>query len=91
MIQTENKTLKLFTSTEEEIFEKLIKENHVFRKLKKIIDFEKLIIPYRKLHSDTGAESIDIVKGFKALLIQFWEDYSDREMERVLEENMAVK
>lgn len=91
MIQIENKTLKLFTSNEEEIFEKLIKENHVFRKLKKIIDFEKLIIPYRKLYSNTGAEGIDIVKGFKALLIQFWEDYSDREMERVLEENMAVK
>ena len=32
-----------------------------------------------------------MIKGFKALLIQFWEDYSDREMEKVLEENVAVK
>ena len=91
MLKKENKTIKLFTSTEEEIIEKLVREDHAFRKLNKIIDFEDLIIPYRKLYSDVGAEGIDVVKGFKALLIQFWEDYSDREMEKVLEENVAVK
>lgn len=91
MVKEENKTLRLFTSTEEEIIEQMIKEDHAFRKLKKIIDFEKLITPYRKLYSDTGAEGIDVIKGFKALLVQFWEDYSDREMEKALEENVAVK
>lgn len=91
MVKTENKTLSLFTSTEEEIIERMIREGHAFRKLKKIIDFENLIAPYRKLYSDTGAEGIDVIKGFKALLIQFWEDYSDREMEKALEENVAVK
>lgn len=91
MVQEENKTIKLFTSTEEEIIEKLVKEDHAFRKLNEIIDFEKLVIPYRKLYSAVGAEGINVVKGFKALLIQFWEDYSDREMEKVLEENVAVK
>jgi IS5 family transposase len=91
MVQEENKTLKLFTSTEEEIIEKIVKKDHAFRKLNQIIDFEKLIAPYRKLYSDTGAEGIDVIKGFKSLLIQFWEDYSDREMERLLQENVAVK
>lgn len=91
MVKEENKTLRLFTSSEEEIIEKMVKSDHAFRKLQKIIDFENLIAPYRKLYSDTGAEGIDVVKGFKALLIQFWEDYSDREMEKVLEENVAVK
>lgn len=91
MVKTENKTLRLFTSTEEEIIEQMIKEDHAFRKLQKIIDFEELIAPCRKLYSDTGAEGIDVIKGFKALLIQFWEDYSDREMEKALEENVAVK
>lgn len=91
MVPEENKTLKLFTSTEEEIIERIVKKDHAFRKLKKLIDFEKLIAPYRKLYSDTGTEGLDVVKGFKALLIQFWEDYSDREMEKVLEENVAVK
>jgi hypothetical protein len=90
MVAQENKTLKLFTSTEEEIMEKLIKENHAFRKLNGIMDFEKLISPYRKLYSDMGAEGIDVIKGFKSLLIQFWEDYSDREMEKVLEENVLL-
>ena len=91
MLKKENKTIKLFTSTEEEIIEKLVKEDHAFRKLNQIIDFEELIIPHRKLYSDVGAEGIDVVKDFKSLLIQFWEDYSDREMEKVLEENVAVK
>jgi transposase, IS5 family len=91
MVTQENKKLRLFTSTEEEIIEKIVKEDHVFRKLNRIINFEKLISPYRKLYSDTGAEGIDVIKGFKALLIQFWEDYSDREMERLLQENVAVK
>lgn len=91
MLKKNDKTIKLFTSTEEEIIEKLVKEDHAFRKLNKIIDFEKLIIPYRKLYSNTGAEGIDVIKGFKALLIQFWEDFSDREMQKVLEENVAVK
>ena len=91
MVPEKNKTLKLFTSTEEEIIEKIVKADHAFRKLQKLIDFEKLMAPYRKLYSDIGAEGVDVVKGFKALLIQFWEDYSDREMEKVLEENVAVK
>lgn len=81
----------MFISKEEEIMEKLVREDHAFRKLNKIVNFEKLIIPYRSLYSDLGKEGIDVVKGFKSLLIQFWEDYSDREMEKALQENIAIK
>jgi transposase, IS5 family len=91
MVEQENKTISWFTSSEDEIMEKLVSPNHVFRKLSTIIDFEKTVSPYRKLYSTTGAEGIDVIKGFKSLLIQFWEDYSDREMEKVLQENIAVK
>lgn len=91
MMKIETAGVKLFTSTEEEIIEKIVKEDHAFRKLSKAIDFKKIVYPYRKLYSNTGAKGINIVKGFKTLLIQFWEDYSDREMEKVLEENVAVK
>jgi len=91
MVKVEEKTIRMITTNEEEIMEKLVKENNAFRKLKDIIDFEELIIPYRKLYSHTGAEGIDVIKGFKALLVQFWENYSDREMEKALEENVAVK
>lgn len=91
MVKIENKTIKLVTTTEEEIIEKLVKEDHAFRKLQQSVNFEELISPYRELYSSIGAEGIDIIKGFKALLVQFWEDYSDRQMEKVLEENVAVK
>src|SRR3989339_1872822 len=91
MVPQENKTIKWFTESESEIMEKMIKEDHVFRKLNSIMDFEKTVSPYRKLYSTTGAEGIDVIKGFKSLLVQFWEDYSDREMERLLQENVAVK
>lgn len=91
MVKIEPKTIKMITTTEEEIFEKLVKPDNVFRKLKSLIDFEKLVAPYRELYSSTGNVGIDIVVGFKTLLVQFWEDYSDREMEKALEENMAIK
>lgn len=91
MVSIEPKTIKMITTNEEEIIEKLVREDHVFRKLQKILNFEAIISPYRKLYSNTGAEGIDVIKGFKCLLVQFWEDYSDRQMEKVLEENVAVK
>ncbi len=91
MVKIQPKTIKMITTTEEEIFEKLVKSDNVFRKLNSLIDFEELVSPYRELYSDTGAQGIDIIKGFKSLLVQFWEDYSDREMEKAIEENMAIK
>ncbi len=91
MVKIEPKTIKMITTTEEEIMEKLVKSDHAFRKLSSMVDFEKLIAPYRELYSSIGAEGVDVIKGFKALLVQFWENYSDREMEKVLQENVAVK
>ena len=91
MVKIREKTAKLFLNKEEEIIEKLVRADHVFRKLKETIDFEKILVPCHSLYSNIGVEGIDIAKGFKSLLVQFWEDYSDREMERCLEENIAVK
>lgn len=82
---------KLFSTKEEEIMDKLVREDHVFRKLNKVIDFEPMFKPLRDLYSNTGAEGIDVSKGMRALLLQFWEDYSDREMEKALQENVAMK
>ena len=91
MVNYQNKTVRWLTSTEEEIIEAIVDKNHAFRKLNRLIDFEILIAPYRNLYSEIGAEGVDIIKGFKALLIQFWENYSDREMEKALTENVAIK
>jgi len=64
--------------------------SHPFRKLNNIIDFDNLVEPLRKLYSDMGQTGVDIEKGFKALLVQFWEDYSDRQMEKAVRENIAI-
>jgi len=85
------RTGKLLLSTEAEIFEKLVESDNPFRTLKAHINFRKLTDPLRDLYSDFGVTGIDIEKGFKTLLIQFWEDYSDREMERALRHNIVVR
>ena len=91
MQQPSNKSGKLLLTTEEELFNRVVDEKHPFRRLNEIIDFPTLIEPLRALYSTLGQTGVDVEKGFKALLIQFWEDYSDREMEKAVRENLAVR
>ena len=91
MVHQENKTIKMITTNEEEILEKLVAKDHTFRKLNEVINFSEIVSPYYDLYSEIGTMGIDVIKGFKCLLIQFWEDYSDRQMERAVAENIAVK
>lgn len=91
MVKKANKTIKMITTNEEEILEKLVKQDDPFRKINELVNFYDIVSPYYTLYSDIGTKGIDIVKGFKCLLVQFWEDYSDREMERALQYNVAVK
>ena len=86
-----NTSDRLLLSTETEIFNRIVPANHAFRKLNTIIDFDTLTAPLSKLYSTVGTPSISVVKGIKALIVQFWEDYSDRQMEQALRENMAVR
>lgn len=86
-----NQTGKLLLATEEELFASIIDTCHPFRRLKEIIGFKELIDPMRSAYSTLGANGIDVEKGMKALLIQFWEDYSDREMEKAVKENLAIR
>lgn len=76
---------------EDNIFTRAIGENHAYRKLNRLIDFEKLAAPLQNLYSHLGQPGIPVVRGFKAMLLQFWEDYSDREMERAVCENLAIR
>jgi len=77
--------------SEEALLEKLVSGNHAYRKVRELITFKDLVEPFRKLYSDKGAQGIDIEKGFTAILLQFWEDLSDRQMEKALQENTAMK
>jgi len=86
-----NKTIKMLLKTEDELFDLIVDQNHPFRKLKEIIKFEDLVKPMLSTYSTLGTNAIPIENGLKTLLIQFWEDYSDRQMEKAIRENMAVR
>lgn len=88
---TANKTNKMLLATEEEIFKNFVKAGHPFRVLNKHFDFVELANSLSACYSELGTTGIAIEKGFKALLLQFWEDYSDREMENAIRENIAIR
>jgi transposase, IS5 family len=91
MLKPPPQTPVLFTTSEDDLLEKMIRPDHVFRRLNALLDFDALTISLRSLYSDVGATGLDVKKGIKCLLVQFWEDYSDRQMEKALEENVALK
>lgn len=85
------KTSRILLATEEEVFNRIVDSAHPFRRLNDIIDFQTLTEPMRAAYSTLGTNGIDVEKGVKALLIQFWENYSDRQMEKAVKENLAVR
>lgn len=88
---TANKTGKMLLMTEAEIFEKLVDADDPFRYLDEHFNFAELANSLADCYSELGATGIAIEKGFKALLVQFWEDYSDRQMELALRNNIVVR
>lgn len=82
---------KKIRAFEEELFAKAIHADHAYRKLNRLIDFQALAKPLGKLYSPLGQHGIPPIRGFKALLLQFWEDLSDRQMERAICENLAMR
>lgn len=69
----------------------LVRPNHPYRKLLRIVPFEKLCTPLKRLYSDKGRGGYPVDTMFKALLLQWMDDLSDRELERFLQENLAGK
>ena len=62
IVNRENKTINMITTNEEEILEKLVREDHAFRKIKELVNFYDITSPYYALNSGIGAKGIDIVK-----------------------------
>jgi IS5 family transposase len=81
----------LLVNTEEELFNMIVGAKHPFRKINEIVDFGILVEPMRACYSTLGDKGIDVERGIKSLLIQFWENYSDREMEKAIKENISVR
>lgn len=75
-----------------DLLDQIVRKDHPYRKVLEIVDFTSLC---KSLHdcysSDSGIYGYPIETGFKCLLLQQWEDLSDREMERFLQDNNATK
>lgn len=80
-----------FAAFEEELFASVIPPDHAYRKINKLINFQALVAPFAKLYSPFGQRGIPAEKGIRALMLQFWEDLSDREMEAAVRENFAIR
>lgn len=82
---------KISEEIEDKIFTQAISPTHAYRKLNRLINFERISVPLSKLYSPMGQSGIPAICGLKAMLLQFWEDLSDREMERAVCENLAIR
>lgn len=72
--------------------EDLVRPDHPYRKLLSLVDFKRLCKPLRELFcEDRGRKGYHIESGFAALVLQWMENLSDRELERFLQENSAGK
>ncbi|MCK4790975.1 MAG: hypothetical protein KAV87_44990 [Desulfobacteraceae bacterium] len=64
------------------LVEELVRADHPYRRMVKMIGFTELTRPLRKLYSELGRGGYPIEQGFRCLLLQFLEDLSDRELSR---------
>jgi len=69
----------------------LVDVNHAYRKIKKYWDIAGLVIKHESLYSKNGRPSVPIKQGFAMLFLQTLEDWSDRQMEQALKDNVSVK
>jgi len=65
---------KIDPLVEEQIFASVIKPDHAYRKLNRLINFDEIARDVQKTYSNLGQPGIPAVRGLKALLLQFWED-----------------
>jgi IS5 family transposase len=91
MIEANNQTKAMLFKTDEEVFKYIVPAGHHFRKLKALVDFNELALPLRKLYGQEGNVGYAVEKTLPALMLQYWEDLSDRELESSLTENLAIK
>ena len=71
--------------------EDLVPANHMYRKFIKLWSFSNVERQLSEIETDNNYKGYGILKLFKCLLLQFMEDVSDRELERLLQENTAAK
>lgn len=71
--------------------DQLVPQTHTYRKLKELLDFNKISQSAQIKVSEIGANGFGKLRLIMCLLLQFMEDLSDREFERFIAENTAGK
>jgi transposase len=71
--------------------EQLVPQKHTYRKLKKLLDFDRIAKSVEVKTSELGAIGFGKLRLVMCLILQFMEDLSDREFERFIAENNAAK
>lgn len=71
--------------------EDLVPENHVYRKFIKLWSFKNAENYLSTIIKDNQYKGFGLLRLFKCLVLQFMEDVSDRELGRMLQENMSAK
>jgi IS5 family transposase len=69
----------------------LVPANHPYRKLKEVLDFERLTKSVKVEVSETGAVGYTVPRLVMCLILQFIEDHSDRMFERFIAESIVAK
>ena len=71
--------------------EELVLAEHKYRRILKIVDFEKLTAGLKATYSNNGRGGYPVTTAFKCLLLQFMNDLSDRELEEYFNDSLAGK
>ena len=71
--------------------EQLVPEAHTYRKLKSLLDFNRIGKSAKVKEHELGANGFGKVRLILCLILQFMEDLSDREFARFIAENIAAK
>jgi IS5 family transposase len=86
------KTLQLQNAMFETNIEELVREDHPYRKILKLLDFNVLCKGLEEeCYSRLGKAGYHPVQGVKMLFLQYWQDLSDRELEEYLRDSNAGK
>ena len=71
--------------------DELVRGDHPYRKLKELLDFEKIQQSVKLKQAENGAIGYGKKRLIMCLILQFMEDLSDREFERFIAENNTGK
>jgi transposase len=71
--------------------EDLVPANHQYRRFINVFDFAKIKHHLKSVEKDANYKGYGVDRLFRCLLLQFMENISDRELERMIQENNSAK